>query len=197
MIPEKLLLQNGGRIIEMVADQMVFKQQEYARNFYQIKTGQVQLSTINEEGKEFIQGIFEAGESFGEPPIFANFTYPANAIILTDTELIVIPKENFMDLLKSHPKYYLVLLNRLSTRLHYKATISQVISNEHAESRILTLIDYMKKKEGIGKEIEYQVPLTRQQVGDLIGLRVETVIRTISNLKNKNQVKIKGGKIFR
>lgn len=197
MIPEKLLLQYGGRIDQIENGEIVFQQQEYARNFYQIKNGQIQISTINDDGKEFIQGIMQRGESFGEPPLFADITYPGSAYAMADSELIVIPKEKFLKFLSAHPKYYLILLKRLSLRLHYKATISQVISNEHAETRILTLIDYMKKKDGIRDNEEYKVLLTRQQIGDLVGLRVETVIRTISLLKEKEILQVKGGKIIR
>src|SRR5680860_505029 len=194
MIPEKLLLQFGGRIDALPAGEIIFQQNQYARNFYQVKKGQVQITTINEDGKEFIQGIFQSGESFGEPPVFADITYPANALALVNIELIVISKSNFLKFLSSHPKYYLILLRRLSERLHYKATIAQVISNENAEKRILTLLDYLKKKEGIAFQDDYKVPLTRQQIADLIGLRVETVIRTISALKEKSILKVKSGK---
>lgn len=197
MIPEKLLLQYGGRIDPIGSGEIVFQQQECARNFFQIKKGQIRISTINDDGKEFMQGIMQQGESFGEPPLFADIVYPGSAYAMIDSELIVIPKDKFLKLLTAHPKYYLILLRRLSVRLHYKATISQVISNEHAETRILTLIDYMKKKDGVPDNEEYKVPLTRQQIGDLVGLRVETVIRTISLLKEKDILQVEGGKIIR
>ncbi len=197
MIPEKLLLKHGGRIEEITSDETVFQQHQCARNFYQIKKGQIQMTTFNEDGKKFIQGIFQPGESFGESPLFADITYAANAHALVDCELIVISKENFLKFLSIHPKYYLVMLKRLSVRLQYIATVAQLISNEYAETRILSLIDYLKNKEGIEKHEHYQVSLTRQQIGELIGLRVETVIRTISTLKEKNLLTIKGGKIIR
>lgn len=197
MIPEKLLLKYGGWIEKFGSCEMIFQQGQCARNFYQIKDGQIQMTTFNDDGKKFIQGIFLPGESFGEPPLFADIAYAANAHALVECELIVIPKESFLEFLELHPKYYLVMLKRLSLRLKYKATVAQLISNEYAETRILSLIDYLKNKEGIKKDEHYQVSLTRQQIGELIGLRVETVIRTISVLKEKKLLTIKGGKIIR
>ncbi|MBY5958803.1 Crp/Fnr family transcriptional regulator [Membranicola marinus] len=197
MIPEKLLLQHGGRIDHIKSGGIIFQQEEYARNFYQIKKGQVQMSTINDDGKEFIQGIMQSGESFGEPPLFVDIAYPASAHAMKQTDLIVLPKDKFLKFLSAYPHYYTVLLRRLSLRLHYKATMAQVISNEKAEKCILTLIDYMKQKEGYKEHENYKVPLTRQQIGDLVGLRVETVIRTISSLKEQNILNVQGGKIIR
>lgn len=197
MIPEKLLLKHGARIENIESCETVFQQHQCARNFYQIKKGQIQMTTFNDDGKKFIQGIFEPGESFGEPPLFAEITYGANAHALVDCELIVVPKESFLEFLSIHPKYYLEMLKRLSVRLQYIATVAQLISSEYAETRILSLIDYLKNKDGVEKHEHYQVSLTRQQIAELIGLRVETVIRTISALKEKNVLKIKGGKIIR
>lgn len=197
MITEKLLLQYGAWIERYNPKESIFQQGQFARNFYQIKSGRVLMKSINEDGKEFIQGVFQKEESFGEPPLFADISYPASAVTASDAEIMVLPKKNFLLLLAEHPSNYLVILKRLSRKLHYKSMIAQVISNEHAEDRILTLIDYMKKKSNSELQDGFKVPLTRQQIADLIGLRVETVIRTISALKKKGQIKIHSGKIIR
>lgn len=197
MIPEEKLLHHGGRLVDFSAEELVFVQEDKARNFYQIRRGQVRITTINESGKEFIQGLFGAGESFGEPALFADIQYPGSATTMEDAQIIVMPKPQFLDFLNAEPEYYLILLNRLSLRLHYKATIAQAISTEQAENRILTLIDYLKMKSGSQSPARYKVTLTRQQIADLIGLRVETVIRAIGCLKQKNHIEIKNGKIFR
>lgn len=197
MIPEDLLLSHGGQIVEYLTGELVFVQEDKAIHFYQIQSGQVRITTMNEEGKEFIQGMFEAGESFGEPALFADIQYPASASTLVDSKIIVVPKNDFLHFLSTHPEYYLILLKRLSLRLHYKATIAQAISTEQAENRILTLIDYLKSKSGLTESDRYGVNLTRQQIADLIGLRVETVIRAIGCLKQKNKIKVVNGKIFR
>lgn len=197
MIPEELLLNHGGRLVHFSAEELVFVQDDRARNFYQIRRGQVRITTMNESGKEFIQGLFGPGDSFGEPALFADIQYPGSATTMEDSQIMVMPKSHFLDFLSAHPEYYLILLNRLSLRLHYKATIAQAISTEQAESRILTLIDYLKMKSGNKSPERYKVNLTRQQIADLIGLRVETVIRALGCLKQKNHVEIKNGKIFR
>jgi CRP-like cAMP-binding protein len=48
------------------------------------------------DGQEFIQGIFEDNESFGEPPLFADFKYPSDAIAIKDTVLMKLRKETFL-----------------------------------------------------------------------------------------------------
>lgn len=69
------------------------------------------------------------------------------------------------------------------------------ISSNDSEKRILTLLNYIKKQEDV-KAKELQIDLTRQQIADMTGLRVETVIRTIKDMEAKEQIRIEKGKLF-
>ena len=76
--------------------------------------------------------------------------------------------------------------------------ISSEIAAQDPEHRLLTLIDFLKTD--VGKcqpEQQYQVTLTRQQLADLTGLRVETVIRSIKALEKKGRLTVKQRKIYR
>lgn len=57
------------------------------------------MSNLNDDGKEFIQGIFKEGRSFGEPPLFMNREYPANAEIIKKVKVLMLSKENFLELM--------------------------------------------------------------------------------------------------
>ena len=70
------------------------------------------------------------------------------------------------------------------------------ISSHDPEHRILTLIDYLKEKASETSGY-YEVPFTRQQIADMTGLRVETVIRSIKSLEQKKKVKIENRKVYR
>ena len=70
------------------------------------------------------------------------------------------------------------------------------VAIEDAEHRLQSLLGYLKKERGIPAEKEYPVPFTRQQLADMTGLRVETVIRTIKSMEQKGILEIIEGKIF-
>jgi CRP-like cAMP-binding protein len=60
------------------------------------------------------------------------------------------------------------------------------------------LLDYLKFTiYKIEEPFEYEVELTRQQIADLTGLRVETVIRSIKSLEKKGKLKIVSRKVWR
>jgi len=71
------------------------------------------------------------------------------------------------------------------------------ISSFKPEHRILSLLDYLKKEEGIPADQKFEVSLTRQHIADLTGLRVETVIRSVKTLEREGTLKLIGHKIYR
>ncbi|WP_306301125.1 cyclic nucleotide-binding domain-containing protein [Tenacibaculum maritimum] len=74
MIHNELLLKYGAKTQEYTKNKIIFSENEYAKNYYQIISGAVKMSNFNDDGKEFIQGIFYKQQSFGEPPLFINVT---------------------------------------------------------------------------------------------------------------------------
>jgi CRP-like cAMP-binding protein len=198
MIKESILLDFGAsREVYHKGDQL-FGEGEIALNFFQIISGQIKMNNYNADGKEFIQGLFLDGQSFGEPPLLADVKYPANAEAIKTSEILKLPKLNFLELLTQHPETHLKLTRILAKRLFYKAIMVSEISSQDPEHRIIRILDYLKRYvHQIEGAFKFKVNLTRQQIADLTGLRVETVIRAMKALEKKGEIKIKSGKVYR
>ena len=178
--------------------EVIFDKDKLATHYYQIISGAVKMNNFNDEGREFIQGFFYAKQCFGEPPLFLNRTYPANAEAIEDSELICISKTNFLKLISENPSVSIMMIENLAQRLHYKSVMAAEISTQDSEHRLLQLFDYSIAYFNFKKEEDgYHIDLTRQQMGDLTGLRVETVIRTIKTLEKKGELKIVNRKVYR
>lgn len=198
MISQELLLDFGARKVGFSKGDQLFQEGEAAQNYYQVVSGEIKMNNYNADGKEYIQGIFTAGQSFGEPPLFANVKYPANAEAMTDAEVLQLHKDQFLELLTAHPDIHLKITETLASRLFYKAVMASEIASQEPEHRILRIIDYFKKYVyKIQGEFSFKVDLTRQQIADLTGLRVETVIRAMKSLEKKGEIQIKNRKVYR
>lgn len=198
MIHKELLIQFGAQEKEYHKNDRIFSEQDHARYYYQILNGVVKMNNYNEDGKEFIQGIFYKDQSFGEPPLFADITYPANAEAITDSTILALPKKALLQLLYENPEIHLNVTKALANRLYYKAIIATEISSHEPEHRVLRFLDYLKHEvHKTPEKFTFKVEHTRQQIADLLGLRVETVIRVIKNLEKKNEVKILKRKVYR
>ena len=193
IIPEHLLLEFGGKLIKYKKNTAIFDQGSKALNYYQVKSGEVKMVNYSPEGQEFIQGFFKEGQSFGEPPLFAHFPYPASAICTQDSSVYKLTKDHFFSLLEEHFEIHKRFNGLLSQRLQYKGMILNEISSHPPEHRILTLISFLK--DSFSPEGEFTVPYTRQQIADMTGLRVETVIRSVRKMEEAGEVKIENHKI--
>lgn len=193
MIPENLLSEYGARKVQLKRDEFLFAKDTEALFYYQVGRGLVKMVNYNYEGQEFILGIFKEGESFGEPPLFGHFPYPANAVGVEDSEVYKLPRDNFFKLLEKHFDIHKKFNYELSNRLRYKGMILSEISSYPPDHRILTLVNYLKSM--LPANGPFVVPYTRQQLADMTGLRVETVIRTIKKMEQEGRIKLSSHKI--
>lgn len=198
MIALELLEKYGALRKVFAKSAIVFDEGKLPANYYQIVSGEIKMNNYNDDGREFIQGIFYKGQSFGEPPLFLNQNYPASAVAVEDSEILYLSRANFMKLLEENPIVSIKIIENLAQRLYYKSVMAAEMSTQEPEHRVLKLIDhgiayFNFKKEPNG----YLINFTRQQIGDLTGLRVETVIRTIKALEKKGELKIINRKVYR
>ena len=198
MIAIDLLEKYGALKKSFDKNDIIFEEGNLPTHYYQIISGEIKMSNYNDDGREFIQGIFYKKQSFGEPPLFLNQDYPANAVAVEVSEVLLLHKNNFMKLLEENPTISIKIIENLAQRLYYKSVMAAEMSTQEPEHRILKLIDhgiayFNFKKEENG----YLINFTRQQIGDLTGLRVETVIRTIKALEKKGVLKIINRKVYR
>jgi len=196
IIPKELLVDKNAFFIEVKKDEYIFLEEDPALHYYQVISGAVKMSSFSEGGQEFIQGIFKAGQSFGEPAIFGDFDYPNNAIATEISEIAKLPKDLFYDLLQENFDIHKKFNSLLSNRLRYKAILLKEISSYCPDHVIMTLLKYLRDNTKIENESKFCVPYTRQQIADMTGLRVETVIRTVKQLQKEGRLEIKQHKIF-
>lgn len=198
MIQSDLLINFGARTKKLTKGEMLFRQGDTATFYFQVLRGEIKMNNYNEDGKEFLQGIFSEGDSFGEPPLLIGEKYPANAEALTNVELLALPKDSFFEMQRKHPETAIAVSQRLAARLYYKSIMASEIASHDPEHRLLKLIDYFKVHvDPVALNEKYYVRFTRQQLADLTGLRVETVIRAIKMLEKKGELFIDKRKVYR
>jgi CRP-like cAMP-binding protein len=190
MIRESLLQEYHASILSLNKGEILFQEGDPATSFYMVKTGRIKMVNVSREGREFVQGYFTDGQSFGEPPFFARVQYPAAAYATEKSLVWKLAYDEFLKLLKNNFDIHLHVLRVLSERLIYKSTMLSEIAIEEAEHRLITLIRYLLEQGGQAASGMQKLSFTRQQLADMTGLRVETVIRSIKSLEQKRLLEI-------
>lgn len=189
----KYLLSHNYQPVVYKKGEVIYEPGAQPKAVYFIKSGEVRMVTVNDDGKEFIQGIFKTNQYFGEPALMINKPYLAYTIVTREAEIITVDKEQFFKLLDKERSFSMEMIKTLSDRLFYKSMMLEELANEQAEHRVVTLISYLLKN----MEKDAVLDVTRQHLADMSGLRVETVIRIVKKLAAENVLKLRKGKIVK
>jgi len=194
-IDPNILMAYGAAVNKVKKNTILFHQDETARFYYQLLEGQVKTYNLNPNSKEFVQGMFNSGDSFGEPPLFIQEPYAANAITTRDSIIIKLSRDTFFHILNDHPGIQQELLRMFAQKLYDKSVSARMLNNQTPEERILAFLTYYKKKKSTTPD-KIQIPYTRQELANLTGLRIETVIRTLRKLNETQKVDIINHKVY-
>lgn len=196
MFPSKTLEKYHAKLVSLRKDQVLFHEGDKALDYFQVEDGSVKMFIASSDGQEFIQGIFTTGESFGEPALIGNFPYPGSVVAIEKSKVWKLPGDYFLQMLRENFDLHLKMDQVLCQRLRYKSMVLSEISSYEPEHRIVSLLKYFKTKNvKPGLTSKVIVPYTRQQLADMSGLRVETVIRTVKKMEKEGKLSLEGHKI--
>ena len=193
MFPSEILEKYHATLVTLKSDQVLCHEGDAATAYFQVESGSVKMFNVSQDGQEFIQGIFSSGESFGEPALIGKFPYPGSVRAIETSKVWRLPGDYFFHMLKENFELHLKMDYVLCQRLRYKSMVLSEISSYEPEHRLSTLLNYYKTKNGGGSSV--LIPYTRQQLADMSGLRVETVIRTVKKMEKEKKLSLEGHKI--
>lgn len=110
--------------------------------------------------------------------------------------MIKLPKDVFTSMIEKHPDLAAKVNRYTADRLHFRYIISSLMIVSNPCERLIRLLDYLKEYFGFKEKFSFLVPFTRAQLCALLGLRVETVIRTLKKCKPVILLKLKHTKIY-
>lgn len=194
LIDYNILMTYGAVARKLEKGTIIFHEGETPYHYYQVLEGNIKVFSGNKEGKELVQGIFTAGQSFGEPPLLLNKSYPSTAQASTAATIIKIRRDYLMQILKDYPELMEKMLFCFAERIYAKASAAQVWVSNSPEEKIARFLQNIKRNSDSAKV--QLVAYTRQEIADFTGLRVETVIRALSHMNKNGKVKIIDHKVY-
>jgi len=158
--------------------------------------GMLKLATSTPDGREQCVGLLYPADFVGRPYAEeADHTVEA----LTDVELCVFPRRQFEHVLDDHIRMERLLLQRTLTALQEARARMLMISRKTAGERVADFLLEMATKVGgagcrasAGAPLTFDLPLTRGQMADVLGLTIETVSRQLTRLKTAGIISLPG-----
>lgn len=149
--------------------------------------GVLKVAMSMSDGREQIVGMVFPSDFIGRP--FGQHS-PYSVTALTDAELCIFSRSTFDSFAREHPELEHKLLRRTLDELDRAHEWMLLLGKKTATERIATLLLEMSVRlaeTGCTADKNaldaFELPLDRQQIGDLLGLTIETVSRQLSRLK--------------
>ena len=169
---------------------MILSQGDRGDALFLIRSGQVKVSVVAEDGREVILSVLGPGSFFGEMALLDDEPRSAHVIAMEDTELLQLHREDFQHRLKRSPELAVSLLRELSQRLRRADDTIASLMLLDVNGRLANLLLELAREEGGETGIRITRRLTHASLGQMVGASRETVSRTMRNLVLRNVISV-------
>lgn len=173
--------------------QLVYTEGKRPKYLFYVKRGKIKTYRQNDDGKEYITHLFGEGDFIGYITLLEDKNYDDNAEVLEEAELIMIPKDDFLN----------AVFNDLRVATKFIRLISENVKGQ--EQRLLGLAyDSLRKRiakalidinSKFNKSDVKPLDISRDDIAQYVGTATESLIRTLSDFKSEQLIEIKEGKI--
>ena len=166
------------------------------RNIYAVRTGSFKKVSLLSDGREQVTGFYVAGEPLGLDGIFDG-QYASDAVALEDSSVCIMPFE-LLELLGREVKAVSHHVYRmLSAEVVRENSQAMLLGTMTAEERVATFLVDMSRRwqERAYSPTKFVLRMTRREAGSFLGLKLETVSRTLSRLRQNKLIEVSGKEI--
>lgn len=177
---------------------VIMMEDEVGSALFVIANGKVKVARSSSDGREVILTILSDSDFFGEMAILDGQTRSATVTAIEDSDLFLIQRNEFLNLLREHPEISISLLQELTKRLRSADVKIKALSLKDAEGKVATVI--LQLADDLGKirhgkvEIE-KLPL-QQDLANMAGTSRETISRTLHSFAKKGMIELDGVKLL-
>lgn len=168
------------------AGEVLFLEGAQGMAFYLVEDGTIRLSKSGMEGQEVTVRLVQPGEIFAEVILFENPTYPVNAVALTASTVMAIPREIFLTMLDEKGFRNRFIAN-IMRKQRYLAERIRYLTTFDVEQRFFLFIN-----ERYGRHSSYKIELPKKDISAAIGTIPETFSRLIQRLKQQGLLEWEG-----
>ena len=176
--------------------EIIFYEKNYPSGLFFINKGKVKTFKSNEDGKDYITGLYNEGDFLGYVALLEDSNYSETAMALEDTEISIIPREDFNDLIYKNRdvsnKFIKMLSNDLKAQEERLLKLAYNSVRKRVADSLLMLHKRYKKEDETGP---FKMSVSREDLAGMVGTATESVIRVLSDFKSEKLIEIQASNI--
>lgn len=194
-IEELKKLSNDRRIKSYKKKEMIFNEGSSPNFLYFLAKGKVKTFKSHEYGKEFITNLYKEGDFFGYIALLEDLPFAENAEALEDSDVLLIPKEDFYSLIYNNAgvmkKFIKMLSDNIIEKENQLVNLAYSSVRKRVANALVTLYDRYNKQ----PEEKFNISISREDLANIVGTATESLIRTLSDFKEEKLIEVKSSNI--
>jgi CRP/FNR family transcriptional regulator len=181
--PEKLrLLATQATYRKFKQGEMVIGESDPIRSFYVVITGQLKLYRSSAEGKEQTLQLLGPGDPFGLCTAFATDSFPASAMAIVDSAVLLIPGTIIETVARQEPALLLNIISILSQRLKDSMTLIESLALKEIPGRLASFLRHLLPKNAKSKNTVLELTISQREQAKILGATPEALSRALRKM---------------
>jgi CRP/FNR family cyclic AMP-dependent transcriptional regulator len=172
-----------SRVERYPAGREIFSKGSPGQSLVAVLRGSIKISSLSNEGKEIVFNIINAPEIFGEIGVLDGEERSADATAMTDCELLVLNRRDFLHLLENRADLCMIMLRILCQRLRQTSEQVEDVMFRHLESRLAKALLHLAESGAMhGPQSSLvELHLSQRELGNMAGGSRESVNKILQN----------------
>ena len=174
--------------------QIIYYEGDSISGIYLILSGKVKAIKLNDDGREFVTGMYGPEDYIGIQAMLSGDHYNETVEAIEDTTICLLPKETVNQLLDNYTDIGQKFIKVLSSNLIEKEEQLLQLAYHSVRKRMAEILLRLAKSSNDGAD-ELIIRISREDLASMAGMATETVSRTLSDFKDENIIEKKGSVI--
>jgi CRP/FNR family cyclic AMP-dependent transcriptional regulator len=174
---------------------IVFSQADPGDALYGVVTGKIRISAGSPDGREMFLNIMEPGDTFGEIALLDGHQRTATASATAPSELIIITRDHFLELLEREPKLVSHVIQLLCQRIRWTSGLAEESALLSVPARLARRLLSLGKFHGRETPNGVELTISQEEVARFLALSRQAVNQYLQNWRAQRWVTLGRGKI--
>jgi CRP/FNR family transcriptional regulator, cyclic AMP receptor protein len=175
---------------------IVFSQGDPGDALYGVVTGKIRISSSSRDGREIFLNIMEPGDAFGEIALLDGHHRTATAGATSPSELIIITRDHFLELLKREPELVSHVVQLLCERIRWTSGLAEESALLSVPERLARRLLSLGRLHGRETPNGVELSISQEEVAHFLGLSRQAVNQYLQHWKVRGWLTLGRGKII-
>ena len=183
----------GATTRKIARDTTIFSKGDPGVGLIVVCSGVVKICIQSPDGREVVLNLVYDGEIFGEIALLDGRPRTADAVAMSDCELMTIERRNFLSILNEEPTVALKVIELLCERLRWTSQKVEEVMFLNLPGRLAKTV--LRLSEKAGASAQRRLTITQHELSQLVGMSRENTNRQLRDWEKRKWVKLERGSL--